>query len=601
MASSLLFKKPVLNFPRIKLADLRLSYDDTKWEKEILEALSEQYPDLPSLQIKVGFNVKDRRNGFAVGHASVDNAIKIPIIVDGFQLRPFDVFLKDGELHTLSQASLKEALTPTHFGDPVPAGQGEASDIFLTHSRPPFDGKYTFASWAGGDQKKVEEALTNVFGPDGVHYYKADDARFSKLLQDSQTGGLKNWPVKGKLTRFENQSLGAKPSAIPIKEAEIKQVGGGFAKCAGPDGRGCAGIVFDHVLDLDLGPRELRLFVPADASCYGLEKGLLGEQITKVADMRTLQEQDPRSGDTGIFWWVDRHDRAWATEPLTIQDIAQHKLGTLYFTKGASVRTHKIVHDERLAFPAHEGDLWRIPAVHWLPVKLARRRFGVVTPFDRDFTAIFSQRGQFKVSCYQTHFPERTTEWMSKQAARNHLKHYYEIESIDAVLELAQQRGQVKIAGVVAEPPVAPTVDTRQIDTLVRSIRDDAKIAVQALADTGVPASGQELRELASFMQQQDVPIFAALAKQAADIIDDEGERVNSVDQALGLNILTPEIINRYMDGVDQLERARQFALRLLIAGRLGMTIDVEAARTAAFALDRLVRSMRQLRTMHMM
>jgi len=91
-------------------------------------------------------------------------------------------------------------------------------------------------------------------------------------------------------------------------------------------------------------------------------------------------------------------------------------------------------------------------------------------------------------------------------------------------------------------------------------------------------------------------PLAAVWYKVAAFI--DENDEQDTVDSALGLNILNSQTIAKYLDGIDMLETARKFCLKLLLASRLGLSIDGNAARTAAFALDDLVRELKQLRSM---
>ena len=57
--------------------------------------------------------------------------------------------------------------------------------------------------------------------------------------------------------------------------------------------------------------------------------------------------------------------------------------------------------------------------------------------------------------------------------------------------------------------------------------------------------------------------------------------------------------MSKYFDGIDLLEDARQFCLKLLLASRVGMNVDSDAARTAAFALDEVAKDLKQLRSMN--
>ena len=50
------------------------------------------------------------------------------------------------------------------------------------------------------------------------------------------------------------------------------------------------------------------------------------------------------------------------------------------------------------------------------------------------------------------------------------------------------------------------------------------------------------------------------------------------------------------LDSVDDLEIARAVLSRVLLAGRMGLDVDVSTLRTAVFALDAVIKDLRRVR-----
>lgn len=88
-----------------KVARRLLSQDATKWTKEILDEFFTEYPFFMSQNVELQFKKRNDEKGYAVGTITIGE-LTIPIIVNEFNLAPFDVVYKDGKTLPLTEATL---------------------------------------------------------------------------------------------------------------------------------------------------------------------------------------------------------------------------------------------------------------------------------------------------------------------------------------------------------------------------------------------------------------------------------------------------------------------------------------------------------------
>lgn len=81
---------------------------------------------------------------------------------------------------------------------------------------------------------------------------------------------------------------------------------------------------------------------------------------------------------------------------------------------------------------------------------------------------------------------------------------------------------------------------------------------------------------------------------KVADINEEAAK--DTVDSTLGLNFLSSAAMMEMMDYIDPLETARESVTKLLLASRMGLALDSKVLRTSAFALDAVVKELKQLR-----
>lgn len=582
-----------------KVADVRLPYDGNKWQEEIIGALHEQHPYLPDTQLQLSLNVRNVKEGYAIGNLNVSDRVRIPVVVDQFMLKPFDIFMKDGQLQPLLKTTLLSALEARNFGTATPPGQGESSDIFLTNSRPPFDGKYTFASWTEGTPEKVEKALSNVFGADGVEYFKAGDPAVKAVLEGARKGDYSKMKGTGTVKALETnaQRKIAKTAAVKLEDRPMDALTAGVVKVADAGGTMVDGLLFDRVYDLTFGgAHDAALFAASDLTGYDLNRQFYGSQTAKLAAFASvfskLADPAPLVGETGLWFWTEQGKLA-CTSLTKIRDSLAS--GDTFFVGGPTQAVHRTIHKTAsLAIAVMEGEDVYIPATaRWMPVMQKRAMYGRPTPsFTRDYVFVQESHGNVKIAVYKDNMRTDLQDAITLSQAAKYLGNYFEPESVESTLSAARVAGSVKIAAhpgmFIREVPV--NVNTK---AAVERIRGNAKIATQALfaiKDTDVSRlASYDTTELAKVD-----PFSAAVIKAAAAI--DEDDRTKSVDSVLGLNIINDQNTQKFLDGIDGLDRCKQFCMKLLLASRLGLNVDADAARTAAFALEDIIQDLEQLR-----
>lgn len=601
MAENFYLKRPT---PPVftKQADVRLPYDGNKWQEEIIGALHEQHPYLPDGKLNVSLNVRNVKEGYAIGNVNLDDRVKIPIIVDQFMLKPFDTFMKDSQLHPMQKSSLLSALEARNFGEATPPGQGEASDIFLTQSRPPFDGKYTFAAWTEGDVSAVGKALENVFGADGAEYYMAGDKDVKAVLEGAQKGDFSKMKSHGTVKPLKDNTQRkdiVKSAAVRITDRPMDELAAGIVKVADRTGQDVAGLLFDRVYDLTFGGKhDTFMFVPGDSAGYDMNNRFYGSQLGKVAEAAKVADSlpniDPRAGDGGVWYWFEDGKLA-CTSYATVRD----RLTTepVYHLGGPSGAVHRTVTKNAwLKVAVAEDDVLTLPgSARFLPMQRNRAIYGRVTPdFTRDYVMVQESHGNAKIAIYRggSHF--KTYDTLTTHGAERLLGTYFEPESVAATMMAAKAAGTVKIAahpGMFIMVPAAPVGVPAD---MLKRIRDNAKLAAQAL----FAIKDADVSSLRSAVTPELVrldPAAAAIIKAAAEF-DDTSAGARTVDNVLGLNMINESTTQRFIDGIDTLDRCKQFCMKLLMAARLGLPIDANAARTAAFALEAVVQDLEQLR-----
>lgn len=621
-----------------KQAAVRMPHDYNKWDDAIIETLNEQHPYLPSEQIKISISAKDSHKGTAIGSVNVNDKIHIPIVIDQFQLQPFDLFFKNGRLHALSKDSALAALQNLEFGETIPPGQGEVADIFNTHTRAPFDGKYTFAKDLLSDPKDVNKALAQVYGSDDVEYFKAVDKSVKKTMQ-RLTATKKTEVAKGHADRdgtnvlktnegapskHGSENLFGKSAMVVLPEPrEAVPVHSGVVELSEP-GKAIRGLLFEKFASVDaMGYVDTPFFVAEKGAGYRIghmfgRQIVAADQLSETPLNKLGSDEAVQSGDTGVFWWRE-DDKLVSTEVLRVHD--QHlKQGAypVYLVSGSNGLTQRRMTKSasigRAFFDVEKATVYLPDEARFAKVADYQLRAGAYVPSatPHPHVLISSSNGLYKVAFMVDrptqdllrkiyNFEELQSLTPSKIA--RFLGNSFEEGSVEAALTRLGRTGALRIS---ADPFIKAAkmedhgrrFTTAQLDTQKR-ISTNAKLAMQALMQLRDGLNTDQFGQLAKTADliAKINPVLGAALKYAADF--DDHQEQETVDSTLGLNLLSDQNVSKYFDGIDLLEDARQFCLKLLLASRVGMNVDSDAARTAAFALDEVAKDLKQLRSMN--
>jgi len=386
-------------------------------------------------------------------------------------------------------------------------------------------------------------------------------------------------------------------------------------------GKAIRGMLFDKYASMDaMNFVEHPLFISESGSGYRVSDVLYGRQLVPASDLASLplekigSNDEPASGDTGVFWWRE-NDRLVSTEVVKIADrhlkpgspvvyfvTGSNGLSQRFLTKAAALgraffdtRTRMVYLPENARF-SKVAD-YQLAAGSYMPE---------MTP--QPHALLVSSNGLFKVSfvvdsatkdiLHGAYKAAELSAMTPSQAAR-FLGRHFEKESVESALN---KLGRTAVLRISIDPFLrrakmekAAKVYTEAELAAQKNITKQARVALRAvmqLRDGLDPNQFSRLKDLGRLIG--GVP--GDILKYAAEFMADQEQ--DTVDNTLGLNLLSDQNVSKYFDGIDLLEDARQFCLKLLLASRVGMQIDSDAARTAAFALDDVARDLKQLRSM---
>lgn len=117
MLENAVIHEPVIE----KVANLELSKDISEWNKEIMEQFYNDIPELPKESfVDIVIKSVDENKGYAKGSVIVksDKQINFPVIINDYELSPFDIFVQDGEFRSATKRNIDNALAPYKLGVP---------------------------------------------------------------------------------------------------------------------------------------------------------------------------------------------------------------------------------------------------------------------------------------------------------------------------------------------------------------------------------------------------------------------------------------------------------------------------------------------------
>jgi hypothetical protein len=559
-----------------KEAAVKADRDPSKWESNIMMLLHEQHPYLQDYAIRLHMNRSDPEAGMAVGQIVLNDKVAIPVVINGFKIEPFDVFWADGKLRPMTKATLLSYLQDTAVGKSIEPGQGEMADMSIYNvTRAPFSGKYSFASGLTFSLDDYTKALQTL-GRDGLEYALKTNPAFAKTAAAYAAGAQE--PTEGFI--FDKESLkktasGWKIEPIDFKAYEPVKEPGAYSVVFGGFNKEAA-MVFDVLLGWDGQIMEGKKFV------VSLEK----TASVAVADEVGARPIDPskigefgdkaESNDVGFFWML-KFGHAFATWPVKF----------LYWGTD----------DEGLPF-AKVADLsldGQERTIRFSPDCVSAAMMGDTVLMSPDW--MWHRCGPMvKVA---TAAEANKFDWPSDGVEIRNRGLVFSVHGADLVgIDKTGESGQT----------FRKAMETKFDPAVVSDLMKTASVFGSAFCRITKPEEG--LKKLGAAEMQRiglkSVNLVSSVVhikpcdlepfyKIAVNVSDEQAQ--NTVDTVLGLNFINDANIYKFLDHIEDLEEASATLSKLLLAAKMGFQVEPAPIKTALFALDNVVRQMKQLRS----
>jgi hypothetical protein len=311
------------------------------------------------------------------------------------------------------------------------------------------------------------------------------------------------------------------------------------------------------VMDFDLQPLDLKIFVANDGSAYGCQDELAG---VRIGHEMTLPGTGSEPQGDGCFIYTDEaNNRLIASPPLTVKaSITNHEEGGVHQFHLETVFGEEILAEVtpglQAAHKIDEGHYAIPDAFQWLPLQNAAH-------FARSSTEIenmsAAQGGMAsEVGIKSTGEGEQSLEGMPVDGIPKEARQF--IKTADAEFLLVSMgvdpfTAREKIAAS-EKWGYSKVAGCKTITTAAQFHKDMVKKAARALADFPY-----HLRR--------------NLVKEAAALEDSE-----SVDNILAMGFLNPENLGIFASYLPQLDQTASKLAEMLIAARLGMNQVPEGA-----------------------
>ena len=541
-----------------KIAAVTLNRDGGEWEEQIIKSLHEEHPYIAERDVQIHITKEDAENGVGVGSIHVDGKLAIPLIIDKFKLAPLDIVWEDGKLRPLTRTTFERTLLSTAAGTPIAPGQGEMTDVSMySRAQPPFDGKYTYAGFAGPDEAA---ALASAF---------------ATLSDDDSQLALQNKTICSVLADYCH-AVAAQKTASETAEYVLEPVtdDAPFRKVAsaGPyTVVTSAGLVqaavFDHVFRADgtLMPK-LGFLVALDGSGRSAmltpDKEVFGRPITTDEKVAV---SEPRCGEEGVFFKV-ADGIAACSRPMMIG----FRVGDA-FSAESDGRAFRVIKTADLRTPIFSDGALHVPT-DWYWMKTGR-------------DIRLADASAAKVATESIVKIARRGDTFTVQIGGDSMK-----ASEHAVTEmLTEKLGSVAAKTAIAAVGAAPSAMFKVVKPKAVHAFRTARAIPTKIASRNLLKEALYVRTLPAL----SLPFGKQTIKLAA-VTDDAAKK--TVDALLGLNFLNAETVHRFVDQIDMIEQASEVVAKLLLASRLGLDVDSRPLRTAMFALDSVCRDLKELR-----
>lgn len=614
-----------------KVATVKLSQDSSKWPLDIIQHLHEEHPYLAETQSDVVFKKQDKVRGYGYGFLKIGDNIRVPLIVSKHEMKPLDVWLdQEGKTHVLSEDTIKAATLSTSLGKPVkPQTAGYVDSLIYSRTYPPYDGKYVYASANNSGETGISghgyNSLLSALPVSGE-----EKKAFIQGLDPSVIAGMKENGTLGVLTDWMNDdpekvaeawekaaahspeirtraddylSYRARrnkklPDAIVKEDILVGDVQTvekfGIYLCEGTSGEKYKGHVFPNVHDFDLKKMDITIFtghwMPKDKhapeeSCSAVQARIAGQ---KMPEDHNVWDDHPRGGDRGFFCIV-KGDAAIALPPVKV-------------ISKSITREH---HETRKETDDHKKRM-KIETDYTI------EKYHCQTDLGQEVTIIKSPRVKNVVRVgNEVHIPSKFVFCGLKQAVR--LKS--DPEMVKKAAEEAAGVNELQVrhidgvfafqgAGVSDYELKAGVSEPEAMEFLGKTWTKEAseKIVKRVVGKPGnattihVAVPRPEIEKTASVSNLVKASAVVARIKsltvdfeKVAASLQDSG----LVDSVLSLKFLSKENLTKYAEFIPQFEEATQHLADLLIASRIGLSVEEHPIKIAMENISEVVRQLR--------
>ncbi len=627
MSQSLFIDAPMFE----KVATIKLSQDSSQWPLEIIQHLHEEHPYLAETEADIVFKKQDKVRGYGYGFLKIGENIRVPIIVNQYEMKPLDVWLdNEGKSRGLDENAIKSATQSTRIGKPVkPQTAGYVDSLIYSRTYPPYDGKYVYATAereidfevqaheyhsllaALGLSQEEKKAYIEALPQEVVAGMKQNGtlAVLSDWMNDDPDKAADGWEKAAAhlLKRKTAKDYMRSSRGCSLPDAIIKEdVAAGDAQairkfgiylCEGISGEKYKGHVFPHVYDFDLKPMEITMFtgrwMPKKMDDHGQSCSCVQAQIAgqKMPEDREVYDDYGRNGDRGFFCMV-KGDAAIALPPVKLL---------------AHSRTHEH-HETR----KETGDYKKRVKIE---TDYETEKFHCQTDLGSPVTIIKSHRVSSVVRVGQeVHIPSSFVFCRLNKAVN--------LKSDPDLVKKAAQEGagvnELRVrhidgtfafdgSGVAHDSYLRGGVTQKEArEFLEKTWTKEAsdKIVNRVVGKNGeattihVAVPRPELEKDASADMANAKEVAAAIAdltagfEKIAASLQDSG----LVDTVLSLKFLSPENVNKYAEFIPQFEEATEHLADLLIASRIGLSVEERPIKTAMESMSQVVKQLKTVK-----
>lgn len=528
-----------------KEASYRLGSDLSTWEQDIVERLHEEHPYLPDYDISVSLRKTDGASGAGIGQLTIDDDIRLPVIIKAFKMQPLDLMYYDGKLLPVTKESLDNITHSDSLGKGIrPHPQGSDMGIRAA-TRAPHYGKYAYASTLDFTSVDLAGVLDSAYASPATMSYDIQDSRYLRegVAQYVQHAGVEKVASEARINYSFNVSR------------EWEDVSEGFVHT--PQGSG----VLCKIATVDGKLNDKKMFVGFDGA-YGFVDSVAGFPLTKEASVPDM----PVKGE-GVFV-AQIGDEFVTTEPLRVMfKTAEYTAVRTAMGQELTVHQDKEFSGwKKIAQDLYISDAWK-----FVPIK-ARTGFNTALGLNKVAKAkgaiqLHKSEGMYSVrgEVQNTAFEKLANRFYSEEDLRRELAEDLTADEMASMLKTAE--APVPVVIVCEHPIQEKGIVFNSLDeaTLQNFVKSAAQITERVVKEAGV----------------------------------DEDDAEQTVDKLLGLNFINDQNILRIVETVDDLEVARGVLSRILLAGRMGLDVDVNVVRSALFALDGVIKDLRGLRHTH--